>query len=81
MIGDLVCRKRSSAKITYDVAKVRDDFQSHTDFVIATGAGFVDAVGGNVSNSVTVTRYPLTASGHLDDQGGRVFAVLRNNNG
>jgi hypothetical protein len=77
-IGDLVCRKRSTAKITYDTAKTRDDFLSHTDFVVAIGDGYVDAVGGNVSHSVSITRYALDGAGFLDGQGGRVFAVMKN---
>jgi hypothetical protein len=76
--GDLVCRKRSSANITYDFARTHADFQSHTDIVVATGDGFVDAVGGNVSNSVSITRYRLDGVGFLDADGGRVFAVLKN---
>jgi hypothetical protein len=78
--GDLVCRKRSSAKITYDFALENANFQSHTDIVVAVSSDFIDAVGGNVSNSVSITRYKLTPSGYLDGEGGRKFAVLRNNN-
>jgi hypothetical protein len=37
----------------------------------------VYAIGGNVSNSVSVTRYAKTDSGHLSDAGG-VFALLVN---
>lgn len=78
--GDLVCRRRTGASITYDFAKKHSDFASHTDIVVAKGDGFVDAVGGNVSNSVSITRYKLTGSGFLDTKGGRIFAILRNNN-
>lgn len=78
--GDLVCRKRSSASITYDTAKNSSEFQSHTDIVVAVATDFVDAVGGNVRNSVSITRYKLKANGFLDPEGGRQFAVLRNNN-
>jgi hypothetical protein len=79
-IGDLVCRKRSSAAITYDFAAANAKFESHTDIVVAVGADFVDAVGGNVRNSVSITRYKLRGNGHLNADGGRVFAILRNNN-
>lgn len=78
--GDLVCRKRSSANITFDFAKNNSEFQSHTDIVVATGSDFVDAVGGNVRNSVSITRYKLKSNGFLDPESGRQFAVLRNNN-
>jgi hypothetical protein len=79
-LGDLVCRKRSNAKIDYEFASKNFEFQSHTDIVIAVGKDSVSAVGGNVSNSVSTTRYKLLPNGKLDPQGGRVFAVLRNNN-
>jgi hypothetical protein len=79
-VGDLVCRKRSSAAIDFDYAAKHDAYKSHTDIVVAIGSNYVDAIGGNVSNSVSITRYSLTPQGRLDPDGGRVFALLRNNN-
>lgn len=78
-IGDLVARRRTSSSITYEFALDHDAFKSHTDLVIAVGDMHVDTVGGNVSNSVSITRYSTSASGFLESNGGRVFAVLRNN--
>ena len=37
----------------------------HCDIVVATGPGWVDAVGGNVLDAVTRTRFPADASGYL----------------
>lgn len=77
---DLVARRRTSASyINYDYAMSHHQFPSHTDLVVAVGEGYVDTVGGNVSNSVSVTRYRLLNSGYLDSRGGRIFAVMRNN--
>jgi hypothetical protein len=79
-IGDLICRKRTSAAINFDFAATHSEFKSHTDIVVAMEDGKVATVGGNVSNSVSITRYALTATGHVSADGGRVFAILRNNN-
>lgn len=78
-LGDIVCRKRTSAKIDYDFAKTHNAFKSHTDIVVSIGDGFVDTIGGNVAHSVTVTRYKTIPSGHLSANDGRVFAIMRNN--
>ena len=78
-IGDLIARRRTSATyLDYDYAEKHDKFPSHTDMVVAIGDGFVDAVGGNVSNSVSITRYKTLKSGYLDSNGGRVFVLLSN---
>ncbi len=78
-IGDLIARRRTSATyLDYDYAARHDEFPSHTDMVVATGDGFVDAVGGNVSNSVSITRYETLDSGYLNSKGGRIFALLQN---
>jgi hypothetical protein len=47
------------------------------DVIVAIHATAVFAIGGNVSNSVSVTRYPKADSGHLSEAGG-VFALLVN---
>lgn len=76
-LGDLVARSRDDL-ITFEHAAVSDAFKSHTDIVVAIHADAVYAIGGNVSNSVSVTRYPKTENGYLSDAGG-VFALLANN--
>jgi hypothetical protein len=51
--------------------------QAGTPGCSSTNHNWVYAIGGNVSNSVSVTRYAKTDSGHLGDAGG-VFALLVN---
>ncbi|HSW07133.1 SH3 domain-containing C40 family peptidase [Aquabacterium sp.] len=75
-LGDLVARSREGA-ISFEQAAASDAFKSHTDVIVAIHADAVYAIGGNVSDSVSVTRYPKTDSGHLSDAGG-VFALLVN---
>jgi hypothetical protein len=75
-LGDLVARSREDT-ISFEQAAMSDSFKSHTDVIVAIHADAVYAIGGNVSNSVSVTRYPKTDSGHLSDVNG-VFALLVN---
>lgn len=76
-LGDLIARSREDV-ITFEQAAGSDAFKSHTDIIVAVHADAVYAIGGNISHSVSVTRYPKTDSGHLSDPGG-VFALLVNN--
>jgi hypothetical protein len=76
-LGDMVCRWRGK-KITYEDAARRDGFTSHCDIVVGVGDDHMATIGGNVANSVSVTRYRLDANGNLDSSN-NVFAVLRNN--
>lgn len=76
-LGDLIARSREDI-VSFEQAAVSSTFKSHTDIIVAIHADAVDAIGGNVSNSVSITRYPKTDSGHLSDSGG-VFALLVNN--
>lgn len=75
-LGDLVARSREGA-ISFEQAAASDAFKSHTDVVVAIHADAVYAIGGNVSDSIGVTRYAKTDDGHLSDAGG-VFALLVN---
>lgn len=76
-LGDLVARSREEP-ISFEQAAASDSFKSHTDIIVAIHADAAYGIGGNVSNSVSVTRYPKIESGHLSDAGG-VFALLSNN--
>ncbi len=66
--GDLACADRSPAPITdwrqraADAGRFRP---MHCDIVVAAGPGAVEAVGGNVADAVTRTRFPADASGYL----------------
>ncbi|WP_299877697.1 DUF2272 domain-containing protein [uncultured Sulfitobacter sp.] len=76
-IGDMVCRRRTSANITYDFASTHDAFKSHCDIVISIRDDHVSTIGGNISHTVARVNYPIDASGHLSDSG-RVYAVMKN---
>jgi hypothetical protein len=66
--GDLLCADRSRTPIrdwrerAADTGRFRP---MHCDIVVATGPGVVDAVGGNVLDSVTRSRFPADAAGYL----------------
>jgi len=66
--GDLVCRDRSRRPLAAwaERAAERGQFRPmHCDIVITTGPGVVEAVGGNVSDSVTLARWPTDGEGRL----------------
>jgi hypothetical protein len=75
-LGDLVCRWRETPR-DFDDAAVQDSFKSHCDIVVRITADDVLAIGGNVAQSVSITRYQLTQTGFLGEEGG-VFAHLVN---
>jgi hypothetical protein len=82
--GDLVCADRGPAPITHWRQRAADGGRfrpMHCDIVVEAGRGFVLAVGGNVGDAVSRTRFPADASGYLLPQppGGPVwFAVFEN---
>ena len=66
--GDIVCRDRSRRPLASwsERARERGQFRPmHCDIVVAAGAGVVEAVGGNVSDSVTLSRWETDAAGRL----------------
>lgn len=66
--GDLVCRDRSRRPLASwaDRALERGQFRPmHCDIVVEVGAGVVEAVGGNVSDSVTLSRWESDGAGRL----------------
>lgn len=75
-IGDLIARSREQP-ITFEQASVSDAFKSHTDVVVSVRPDEVLALGGNVSDSVSISRYAKTPAGFLEDSKG-VFALLVN---
>jgi hypothetical protein len=66
--GDLLCADRGRAPIgdwrqrAADAGRFRP---MHCDIVVRAGAGVVDVIGGNVRDSVTLTRYPADGAGYL----------------
>lgn len=82
--GDLLCADRSRDPIRDWRQRVPDAGRfrpMHCDIVVEAGPGFVDAVGGNVLDAVTRTRFPADASGYLlpEPPGAPVFFALFEN--
>jgi hypothetical protein len=77
-LGDIVCKWRENP-VDFDDARHRDDFKSHCDIVVQidTTQNTLLAIGGNVSNSVSVTTYKLSANDFLAPSDG-VFALMAN---
>ncbi|MBK8903634.1 MAG: DUF2272 domain-containing protein [Anaerolineaceae bacterium] len=71
-LGDLVCRRRQSG-VTYD--NVRRGHLTHCDVVTAVKAGRVLTIGGNVSNSVSITPVAIDGNGRITDP--RYFAIIK----
>ncbi|HEV7266195.1 MAG TPA: DUF2272 domain-containing protein [Falsiroseomonas sp.] len=66
--GDLVCRDRSAAPLRHWRERLAEGGSirpMHCDIVVATPAGAVEAVGGNVGDAVTLTRFPAAPDGRL----------------
>jgi len=67
--GDLICADRSRAAGGADwrdrLAEAGRFRPMHCDIVVATGSGTVEAIGGNVRDAVTLTRYRTDAAGYL----------------
>lgn len=63
-VGDIVARWREVER-DYNDAAHHDSFKSHCDIVVSVNADFVLAVGGNVGQSVSITRYEKSGSGYL----------------
>jgi hypothetical protein len=66
--GDLVCRDRSPRPLSHwtdRLAETGSIRAMHCDIVVGTGADVVEAVGGNVGDAVTLTRFPATPDGRL----------------
>jgi hypothetical protein len=63
-IGDIVGRWRETPR-DYDDARASDAFKSHTDIIVSVRPDFVLAIGGNVDQSVNITRYEKTPGGFL----------------
>jgi Uncharacterized protein conserved in bacteria (DUF2272) len=63
-IGDIVGVWRETES-TFEDAKRGDSFPSHSDIIVSVGPDFVLAIGGNVRQSVNITRYEKTQSGFL----------------
>jgi hypothetical protein len=66
--GDLVCIDRSTAPLrhwTERLAETGAIRPLHCDIVVGVAPGVVEAIGGNVRDAVTLTRFPTDAAGRL----------------
>jgi hypothetical protein len=63
-VGDIVARWRETER-NYNDAAHDDSFKSHCDIIASVNADFVLAIGGNVGQSVSITRYEKTGAGYL----------------
>lgn len=75
-IGDIVCKWRETPR-DYDDAAASDAFKGHCDIIVSVRPDYVLAIGGNVRNSVNITRYKKTGAGYLAPLDG-VFMHLVN---
>ncbi len=75
--GDLICSGRAeNARLRYDDLTRTPVFLSHCDIVVDTdGPDGLSAIGGNVSDTVTLRHFPVTPDGRLAGDGW--LAVLR----
>ncbi|MDP2333191.1 MAG: DUF2272 domain-containing protein [Reyranella sp.] len=75
-VGDLICASRSDSGTTLDNL---NRGAGHCDIVVEVRPGEVDAIGGNVGDSVTRSVFPLDESGFLSPISARpVFTVIEN---
>ena len=79
--GDLVCRDRSRRPLLdwSERAAERGQFRPmHCDIVVTTASGMVEAVGGNVTDSVTLTRWATDAEGRLLPDPAPFLVIMEN---
>lgn len=77
-IGDIICRSRAESGVDFEYASTHNAFKSHCDIIIDINSDFALAIGGNVSDSMNMTKYALTDNGYLSNGKG-VYALLSNN--
>lgn len=78
MVGDMVAAWRET-KTTFASARAKDHFASHCDVIVSVMPDHVKTLGGNVSDSVSLSEFPLTSGGFLQESG-TLFALLANTN-
>ena len=79
-VGDLVPYSRVPGISPSKAAKLFDsksNYPSHSDVVVDIGPGFIEVIGCNVKDSVTLKRLPVSANGHISDSMHSWFAVLK----
>ena len=81
--GDLICMWRGRHPVRYDDLPT-GRFPGHCDIVTAVRPGMIEAISGNIDNTVGLSRIPATSDGRLAGPDGAVvdpdhpwFVVLR----
>jgi hypothetical protein len=81
--GDLVCAGTQGATWRYADPRMAhrriDNTATHCDIVTGVRGGFVQAIGGNVKNSVTMSLYPIDGRGHLAPTPGKLWMMVVEN--
>ena len=75
-VGDLICASRAGGKTTLDNL---DRGPGHCDIVVEVRPGEVQAIGGNVDDSVSRSVFPLDESGFLSPISARPFFTVIEN--
>ena len=81
--GGLICYSRTQTPLRYaDLPTGR--FPGHCDIVVTARPGLLEVIGGNVDNSVSMKRIPVTTNGLVANPDGTIvdpdyawFVVLR----
>lgn len=71
-VGDIVCKNRAGGDASYDDIAVGDPL--HCDIITEVGWFSVDAIGGNLSDTVKEVSYDLDSEGKLT---GEHFAIIK----
>ena len=71
-VGDIVCKNREGGSATYDLISPTDPL--HCDIITDVGFFSVDAIGGNLSNTVKKVNFGLDLYGMLTDEH---FAIIK----
>lgn len=74
-IGDIVGRWREVPRTFQDVES-SDSFKSHSDIIVSIQPDFVLAIGGNINNSVSISKYPKEPSGYLSGSEGAIVLMV-----
>lgn len=77
-LGDIVCVSRGWARdLRFGELPTSGYFPSHCDIVTGRQQGVLSVVGGNIDDSVLMTKLQLNAQGLLDEKKNPVLVVLR----
>lgn len=85
--GDLICKTRAGAtppdpaKLIAEPTKFGGSLPMHCDLVVANNGTTIEAVGGNVLNSVSKSMIPAMDGKLIAGRAGKWFVILRNLHG